>query len=87
MNEIGRNFLNSHKERQKDRFFLWDVEEIMFLINVLKHVCIITILICNKILVSWILNSKVDNYSLIFYNFKNVKRDIIICLIGKDERL
>ena len=70
MNEIGRNFLNSHKERQKDGFFLWDVEEIMFLINVLKHVCIITILICNKILVSWILNSKIDNYSLIFKQFQ-----------------
>ena len=70
MNEIGRNFLNSHKERQKDGFFWWDVEEITILINVLKHVCIIIILICDKILVSWILNSKIDNYSLIFKQFQ-----------------
>ena len=33
MNVLGRIFLNSHKERRKDGFFLWDVEEFTFLIK------------------------------------------------------
>jgi hypothetical protein len=30
---LGRIFLNSRKERRKDGVFLWDVEELTFLIN------------------------------------------------------
>ena len=33
MNVLGRIFLNSRKERRKDGVFLWDVEELTFLIK------------------------------------------------------
>ena len=33
MNVLRRIFLNSHKDRRKDGVFLWDVEELTFLIN------------------------------------------------------
>ena len=33
MNVLGRIFLNYRKYRRKDEVFLWDVEELKFLIN------------------------------------------------------
>ena len=33
INVLGRIFLNSGKERHKDGVFLWDVEELTFLIS------------------------------------------------------